>query len=430
MELAAEPSASSSGPLAGEHAQFELLQLLYLCPVAIVRIDQTGKILLMNPFAAQLLMPISPDGMLNNLFELLDPFAPEVAEMALRFEGRAGIVCAEHRIALPQRTAGGMRTILSITLKKIDTDVAVGVISDVTASAARELFVRLSEERLHAVLDGVKQYSICTVDTAGKITSWNRAAERLDDYRSDETMGRHIDMLVSFGGGKSPMKRRLELARQNGSHQFESWRVRKDGRKYWASISISALYDKDGTSPLGYSVVAQDLTEQRRSEDRLRVLATTDPLTGALNRRAFFERARHERTRTLDLESVAVLLIDADHFKLINDEHGHDMGDTVLQRIVEVARKEIRSLDLLGRFGGEEFAVFLPGCDANTAQDVAERIRTSVAGSAGLDQVGCTVSIGVAVSRSASESVEELIRRADAAMYAAKTSGRNRVVAG
>jgi diguanylate cyclase (GGDEF)-like protein/PAS domain S-box-containing protein len=307
---------------------------------------------------------------------------------------------------------------------------SVAILTDVTAAASRELSVRLSEERLHAVLDGLSQYSICTVDTNGLITSWNRAAERLDDYRSDETVGRHIDMLVSkIGSVKSPMGKMLELARRNGSHQFEAWRIRKDGRRYWASTSVAMLYNKDGTSALGYSVIAHDLTEQRRAEDRLRVLAMTDPLTGALNRRSLYENAKQARVRALEThEWVAMLLLDADNFKAINDMHGHAAGDLTLQRIVEDCRKEIRSRDILGRVGGEEFAIFLPGCNVANAVEVAERICRRIAKPADSQVVPCTVSIGVAASQTADDSVDGLMRRADGAMYIAKANGRNRVM--
>ncbi len=426
----AERATADIAPAALEREQIELLQLLYLCPVAIARLNAVGKILLMNPYGAQLLMPVAQNGALHNLFDLLEPLAPEVAEMARRFEGRAGKVCDEHRVTFPGRTSGAATTIVAVTLQKVDPDTFVAVMTDVSAAANRERFVRLSEERLHAVLDGLTQYSVCTVDPNGMITSWNRAAERMDDYRSDETMGRHIDMLVGrVGTTKSPMSKRLDLARRNGSHQFESWRVRKDGRQYWASTSISALYDKDGTSPLGFSIIATDLTEQRRAEDRLRVQASIDPLTGALNRRSFFEIARRERALAAENhESVGMLLLDADHFKNVNDTHGHEAGDLTLQRIVEDCRQEIRAQDVLGRFGGEEFAVFLPGCDVQAARDVAERVRARIAAGSGPHIVPCTVSIGVVACQDAAESVEALMRRADAAMYVAKDKSRNCVV--
>jgi diguanylate cyclase (GGDEF)-like protein/PAS domain S-box-containing protein len=413
---------------AAEREQQDLLQLLYLCPVAIIKIDSYGTILLMNPYGVQMLMPISASGKLTNLFDLFLPFAPELGEMARRFPSRTGKICEEHRIVMPAREGLPGSAIISVTLQKVDSDIYVAVLTDVTSAAGRELYVRTSEERLHAVLDGVKDYSICTVDTHGKITSWNYAAERLDDYRSDEMMGRHIDQLVpATGTSKSPMMRRLELALRDGSHEFEGWRVRKDGKRYWGSTAIGVLRAKTDQTVIGYSVITRDLTEQRRSEDRLRVLAMTDPLTGALNRRSFFENAKRERARLNALdESFTVLLLDADFFKAVNDTHGHDAGDATLVRIVADCRQEIRSSDLLGRFGGEEFAILLPGSSLEIARRIAERIRERIALS-GRESGAfpCTVSIGVTACASSDETIEETINRADAALYTAKAAGRD-----
>jgi PAS domain-containing protein len=198
-------------PTAAEREQEQLLQLLYLCPVGIIKLDAYGSIVLMNPYGAQMLMPLSTDGRLTNLFDLFGEFAPEVGEMARRFPARIGKVCDEHRVFLPGPSPNAPDTIISVTLQKIGSEAYVAVLTDVSAAAERERSVRTSEERLHAVLDGVKDYAICTVDPAGTITSWNCAAERLDDYRSDETMGRSIDFLFpQLGSGKSSMTRRFE----------------------------------------------------------------------------------------------------------------------------------------------------------------------------------------------------------------------------
>lgn len=413
-----------------EREQEELLGLLYLCPVAILKLDGNGSILLMNPYGAQMLMPLSADGKLANLFELFAPFAPEVGEMARRFPLRVGKACEEHRVTLPARKMGIPGAVFSVTLQKVDHDVYVAVLTDVTSAAGREMFVRTSEARLHAVLDGVNEYSVCTADADGIIMSWNRAAERLDDYRSDETIGRHLDFLLPFkGSSKSPMTRHLELARRDGSYQFEGWRVRKDGKRYWASTGIGVLLSKGERELIGYSVITLDLTEQRRAEDQLRLLAMTDSLTGVLNRRSFFEQAKRERARITGSTPLTVLLLDADFFKAVNDTFGHDAGDVTLQRIVADCRKEIRSSDIVGRFGGEEFALVLPGFEAERGRLIAERVRARV------DESGrqpgafhCTVSIGVATSASPDETIESLINRADAALYEAKAAGRNCVV--
>jgi diguanylate cyclase (GGDEF)-like protein len=171
---------------------------------------------------------------------------------------------------------------------------------------------------------------------------------------------------------------------------------------------------------------------KERDELRHRTAARTDPLTGIANRRAFMDGAarlieRHGRTGA----PVAVLLFDLDHFKQINDAHGHFVGDQVLQSFAAIALETLRVGDLFGRLGGEEFAALLPEVSPQDALAVAERIRAAVAarcaGVAGRP-VAATVSVGVAAG-DAPLPLGPLLEAADAALYRAKASGRNRVKA-
>ena len=167
--------------------------------------------------------------------------------------------------------------------------------------------------------------------------------------------------------------------------------------------------------------------------DRLRHLATHDQLTNLLNRGAFREKgvARLQELR-LRNRPVAVLMLDIDHFKNINDTYGHHTGDEVLKRFAERARSCLREWDILARVGGEEFAVMLPDCTPQQAQAIAERIRAGfsdhpidVAGTA----LNCSVSIGAAIKPAAKVDLDALLQAADETLYVAKNSGRNRVVA-
>lgn len=158
---------------------------------------------------------------------------------------------------------------------------------------------------------------------------------------------------------------------------------------------------------------------------RIRELAETDPLTGLFNHGMFWHVAGLEHARTLRAGvPYAVLVIDADHFKRVNDTLGHRAGDRVLQRMATVVREQLRDGDLVARYGGEEIAVLLPDCTADVAVQVAERIRSAVAGADFRTPV--TVSVGVSVWVEPC-TVEEVVERADAALYDAKAAGRNRV---
>jgi diguanylate cyclase (GGDEF)-like protein len=168
----------------------------------------------------------------------------------------------------------------------------------------------------------------------------------------------------------------------------------------------------------------------RRDRDRARRLAEIDPLTSVLNRRAFSERLLPEIERSQRLKrSFALLFLDLDDFKLLNDTRGHGAGDEALTALVRLLRRELREQDFIGRHGGEEFVVALPACDLARAGEVAERLRQQLqmlAIPATPTGAVLTVSIGVAVLR-ARETADSLVARADRAMYAAKAAGRNRV---
>jgi diguanylate cyclase (GGDEF)-like protein len=154
--------------------------------------------------------------------------------------------------------------------------------------------------------------------------------------------------------------------------------------------------------------------------------ADHDHLTGARSRRAFFELAAREQARAQRRGiPLSLLLFDVDHFKRINDTHGHATGDRVLVDIVQRTGAVVRGIDVVARLGGEEFAVLLPDTPADTALLVAGRLRHGL--DRALDGVGYTVSIGAATLH-AGESIDAMLSRADAALYAAKTAGRNAVV--
>ncbi|MCE5233243.1 MAG: GGDEF domain-containing protein [Mizugakiibacter sp.] len=164
----------------------------------------------------------------------------------------------------------------------------------------------------------------------------------------------------------------------------------------------------------------------------LRRLARIDPLTGISNRRALAEHAaRLIAAAARDGRPFSVLMIDADHFKRVNDRHGHGVGDTVLCALVARIQRTLRGSDEIGRTGGEEFVILLPATGAAEARDVADRVRETVAAAPlrGAGQaVDLTLSIGVATYRTGDPNLDALLQRADAALYAAKHGGRNRVV--
>jgi diguanylate cyclase (GGDEF)-like protein len=176
-----------------------------------------------------------------------------------------------------------------------------------------------------------------------------------------------------------------------------------------------------GSAAFNFGFIALVL---QRLTTRLREQSVRDGLTGLLNRRAMdaaLERqwARQQRART----PLSVLMVDIDHFKLVNDRLGHAAGDEVLRKLARLLQLERRTDDAVGRVGGEEFLVLLPGVPAAMAAQLAERLRESVETA----KIGATVSVGVSQSGGREDDVDNLLRRADEALYQAKAKGRNRV---
>ena len=172
--------------------------------------------------------------------------------------------------------------------------------------------------------------------------------------------------------------------------------------------------------------------ELKKALADLEKLATTDPLTGIPNRRHLLNRGEKELSRARqDARPVSVLSIDIDRFKSINDTYGHAVGDEALKVMVDATLKALRKEDSFGRFGGEEFLVFLPETNTEEAANIAERIRLTIAEAwlpVGERVVQLTVSIGVATYWCDGEAIESVLKRADDALYKAKNQGRDRVV--
>jgi diguanylate cyclase (GGDEF)-like protein len=196
----------------------------------------------------------------------------------------------------------------------------------------------------------------------------------------------------------------------------------------WGDASVSMVFFSLGALALPALTLGAVMMVNAELIARARHAADHDHLTGAFSRRAFFDLAAREQNRSLRHASpLSLLLFDVDHFKRINDTHGHAVGDRVLVDIVEATSAVVRGIDTVARLGGEEFAVLLPDTAAGTALLVAERLRHALDRAPDAAGVGYTVSIGVATLHPG-ESIAAMLSRADAALYAAKAGGRNAVV--
>jgi diguanylate cyclase (GGDEF)-like protein/PAS domain S-box-containing protein len=403
----------------------ELLQFLYLAPVGIVKFSADGAVGLINPMASQVLLPLVPHGDLTNLYDSLAPLVPDLRQRVGAFTGNAGAILDQQRI---ETLAGGRTLVLSLTVSRVNGTVYMAVLKDVTRLAEQERKLFADQQRFRAIFNYVRDYAIYTVTLDGRIEEWNPSLRRFGGWNADDVQGRHIRMFFVTDDPSLPDPTALlDEAKRIGSIETEGWRLKRDGSRLWGNTVITAL--PDGTGEVrGFVVVARDMTERKRMEDELKRHATVGPLTGAFNRRhgnarlavEFDQRARSGR-------SFAVLMLDIDRFKSINDDHGHDGGDIVLSALVLACRAELRTVDMLARWCGEEFLILLPGTESEAAVEIAERLRETVAAMrvpiGGNVSIAFTISVGVAVP--VSNDLHDLLRRADIALYAAKSGGRN-----
>lgn len=223
---------------------------------------------------------------------------------------------------------------------------------------------------------------------------------------------------------------KVRLAGKTGEYKADYLIHAKDGTPRWLADHSLPWFDGEDKI-IGSVGVLTDITERKRLEDSLRVMATIDQLTGVLNRHHFLNLSERELHRSQRYGSpLSFVMIDVDHFKLVNDTHGHAMGDKVLRSLAQSCQNVLRDSDLMGRVGGEEFACCLVECTLERARLAGERLRVAVAGLEIEDQdaiASVTISLGAAQAQK-DEELSQLMRRADQALYEAKREGRNRLV--
>lgn len=289
-----------------------------------------------------------------------------------------------------------------------------------------------SERRYRLLAENVLDV-ISTIDLDGRFTYVSSSLMRLLGYAQEDVLGHQINELLTTSSTRTlrealtRLKTNTTEASQGDVVELEF--LRNDGSPVWTEMTVAVVSDETGKAT-GFIGVIRDITDRKRLRDELVFLATTDALTGASNRWHFMElcaQAMEQAARSN--RPISLLFLDIDHFKRVNDTYGHATGDEVLRMLVRRGQDLLRTSDLFGRMGGEEFAVLLPGTGATDAYNVAERLRQAFErAQVTLEDgrtVSVTVSIGVAAFCGAKPSLDEALRRADCALYDAKHSGRN-----
>ena len=324
-----------------------------------------------------------------------------------------------------------------------DRDCLLGYSAEITSVKKAAEAIALVSEELRASEAKFRQAfasantGMCIVDLQGKFLEVNGKMIEIFGYGKRELEGMTVnDLTVPEDAGVSPEFIEQAVKGEVESAIFEKRYRHKDGHLIYGVVSSSLVRDAQG-APLFFISQVQDETRRKQAEDALALanadlarLASTDPLTGTWNRRQFELIVTKLIAQALRYgEPLCLLMFDIDHFKAINDSHGHDVGDLVLVELVDLVKADLRAGDELARWGGEEFLIILPHSTAEDGQKVAEKLRI-LTEQHDFKHVGkLTVSFGVA-SWQSNESIKEWYARVDHAMYAAKAAGRNMVKLG
>ena len=357
------------------------------------------------------------------------------ASISAVLEGRAD----EHKMIYRMKThEGGYKWILD-QARVVHRDAdgkplrMSGTHYDLNELKQAEDALQASEQRFQSIFE-TAAVGISQVGLDGRFQLINDTFCHIIGYSREEILTRKLTFQdITHPDDLAPDLQLLEQLVQGSipSYQLEKRYIRKDGGIVWVKLSVASLRDVNGQH-IGFISAVLDITQLKSLQDELQVQAHVDYLTGIPNRRHFIELAEYELARAQRYGSdLAVLMIDIDHFKKINDDHGHKAGDIVLQKIVKAMQDTLREVDVMGRMGGEEFAILLPQTKKDRAMEVAERLLIQAAEHevvlADDQSVNITLSIGV-TTLTQHKNIDALLLQADLGLYQAKNSGRNTVV--
>lgn len=309
----------------------------------------------------------------------------------------------------------------------------VSAMHDITARIEMEAALKASEEKFRLLIEN--SYDVMyTLDPSGVITFVSPVWKRLLGHEVSEVVGRpfrdfvHPDDLAACKEFLTTMAETRE--RQVG---VEYRVLHRNGYWLWHTSSAVPFFAESGTLR-GFYGIARDITERREFQKELELQATTDELTGLTNRRRFLSLAQAELKRAQRMNrALSLALIDIDHFKEINDTWGHGVGDQALRTFASIIQGHIREMDILSRFGGDEFVILFPETDSSRASVVLERLQEALARTpfeAVKPPAFLSVSAGltslVEASRDGIDTLDAILGRADKALYAAKEAGRKR----
>jgi len=293
----------------------------------------------------------------------------------------------------------------------------------------RQLLANEESMKLSSLIFQNSGESMMVMDGQGLILTLNPAFSLLTGYMEKELIGHRADELASNRNGHAFFDHIFTCVSASGHWKGEIWQRNKDGEEYLTSMAVNAVYDEQG-NPFRYVALLSDITQKKASEELIWRQANFDTLTGLPNRNMFHEHLRQEMKKTDRSQlPMALVFVDLDYFKEINDTLGHDKGDVLLKQVAIRLLSSVRNSDVVARLGGDEFTVILselrkPSDVVRTAEEILKKM--SMPFQLGDDIAQISSSIGIAMYPDDGTDADSLMKSADKAMYAAKQNGRNR----
>jgi diguanylate cyclase (GGDEF)-like protein/PAS domain S-box-containing protein len=408
-----------------ERAHEELRELLDDLPDAVVVLGDDGRIREANAHAMSL-TGRSRGELLGRTFDTLfrEDDRPLMLELWRKLHAGEPVPNPTFTFDLPD--GGQVLLEADANLPLVNPDRVVVALRDVTERVAEARRLEKARERFRLAFHNAPTGMALSTMRDGVLIDVNESLVRMLGRTREQLVGATIDEIShpDERGRSAPLLQRVEGSEVDG-YRVERRFLRGDGGTVWARTWVSIMDDGEG----GELAIAhiEDVTEQRHTAERMEWAATHDGLTGLPNRFRFLERLG-AYIESAEPGSIAVLFIDIDNFKVINDSLGHDAGDQLLRAMSDRLRAVVRDRDLLGRFGGDEFIVMLRDVSGSYSPfDVAERLRAEIAKPLLIDgaELFVTASIGITVSDREGVTTSEMLRDADAAMYRAKSRGRD-----